>query len=149
MSRILSIKSDGGSGALEQMVLAEYCTAHFDAHVVELRKALRRKLDVLVDALHDRFAGAAEFDYPAGGIFLWVKLPDAVDTTRLAQLALQAGVAINPGAEWMTDSEAGKTRLRICFAHASEEIMREGIATLADLCRREFGVPRVDDRAHR
>jgi len=78
-----------------------------------------------------------------------VKLPDAVDTTRLAQLALQAGVAINPGAEWMTDSEAGKTRLRICFAHASEEIMREGIATLADLCRREFGVPRVDDRTHR
>jgi 2-aminoadipate transaminase len=49
----------------------------------------------------------------------------------------------------MTDSEAGKTRLRICFAHASEEIMREGIATLADLCRREFGVPRVDDRTHR
>jgi 2-aminoadipate transaminase len=149
MSRILSIKSDGGSGALEQMVLAEYCTAHFDAHVVELRKALRRKLDVLVDALHARFGDAAEFDYPAGGIFQWVKLPDAVDTTRLAQLALQAGVAINPGAEWMTDSEAGKTRLRICFAHASEEIMREGIATLADLCRREFGVPRVDDRTHR
>ena len=149
MSRILSIKSDGGSGALEQMVLAEYCAAHFDLHVVELRKALRRKLDVLVDALHAHFGDAAEFDYPAGGIFLWVKLPNAVDTTRLAQLALQAGVAINPGAEWMTDSEAAKTRLRICFAHASEELMREGIATLADLCRREFGVPRVDDRAHR
>jgi 2-aminoadipate transaminase len=149
MSRILSIKSDGGSGALEQMVLAEYCAAHFDAHVVELRKALRRKLDVLADTLRAHFGDAAEFDYPAGGIFLWVKLPDAVDTTRLAQLALQAGVAINPGAEWTTDSEAGKTRLRICFAHAPEQIMREGIATLADLCRREFGVPRIDDSAHR
>jgi len=149
MSRILSIKSDGGSGALEQMVLAEYCAAHFDAHVVELRKALRRKLDVLADTLRVHFEDAAEFDYPAGGIFLWVKLPDAVDTTRLAQLALQAGVAINPGAEWMTDSEAGKTRVRICFAHASEQIMREGIATLADLCRREFGVPRIDGSAHR
>ena len=149
MSRVLSLKSDGGSGALEQMVLAEYCAAHFEVHVVELRKALRRKLDVLADTLRAHFGDAAEFDYPAGGIFLWVKLPDAVDTTRLAQLALQAGVAINPGAEWMTDGEAGKTRLRICFAHASEQTMREGIATLADLCRREFGVPRVDDRAHR
>jgi len=149
MSRILSIKSDGGSGALEQMVLAEYCTAHFDAHVRDLRNTLRRKLDALADTLRAHFGDAIEFDYPAGGIFLWVKLPSAVDTTRLAQLALQAGVAINPGAEWMTDSEAGKTRLRICFAHASEQNMREGIATLADLCRREFGVPRVDDRAHR
>lgn len=149
MSRILSIKSDGGSGALEQMVLAEYCTAHFDAHVRDLRNTLRRKLDALADTLRAHFGDAIEFDYPAGGIFLWVKLPSAVDTTRLGQLALQAGVAINPGAEWMTDSEAGKTRLRICFAHASEQNMREGIATLADLCRREFGVPRVDDRAHR
>jgi 2-aminoadipate transaminase len=149
LSRILSIKSDGGSGALEQMVLAEYCQTHFDAHVLDLRKTLRRKLDTLTDALRGQFGHAIEFDYPAGGIFLWVKLPDAVDTTRLAQLALQAGVAINPGAEWMTDGEAGKRRLRICFAHASEQVMREGIAALADLCRREFGVPRIDDRPHR
>ena len=149
MGRILAIKNDGGSGALEQMILAEYCTAHFDAHVQVLRKTLRRKLDALVETLHAHFGTAAEFDYPAGGIFLWVKLPDAVDTSRLAQLALQAGVAINPGAEWMTDAHAGRTRLRICFAHPSEQIIREGMATLADLCHREFGVPRRDDLAHR
>ena len=149
MSRILAIKNDGGSGALEQMILAEYCAGHFDAHVQGLRKVLRGKLDALVEALRTHFGAAAEFESPAGGIFLWVKLPDAVDTTRLAQLALQAGVAINPGAEWMTDTHAGKTRLRICFAHPSEQIIREGMATLADLCCREFGVPRRDDQAHR
>jgi len=33
MSRILGIKNDGGSGALEQMILAEYCRDNFDAHV--------------------------------------------------------------------------------------------------------------------
>ena len=149
MSRILGVKSDGGSGALEQMILAEYCQEHFDAHVQVLRKTLRRKLDTLVEALRAQFGNAAEFDDPAGGIFLWVKLPHAVDTTRLAQLALQAGVAINPGAEWMTDAGAGRTRLRLCFAHPSEQIIREGIGTLADLCHREFGVPHRSDNAHR
>ena len=58
MSRILGIKSDGGSGALEQMVLAEYCREHFDAHVQALRQTLRRKLDALVEALRAQFGDA-------------------------------------------------------------------------------------------
>jgi 2-aminoadipate transaminase len=149
MSRILAIKSDGGSGAIEQMILAEYCRDHFESHVQGLRKALRRKLDVLVEALRRQFGTAAELDDPAGGIFLWVKLPDGVDTTRLAQLALQSGVAINPGAEWVTDAEEGKVRLRLCFAHPSEQVIREGVAKLAEVCHREFAVPVRGAKAHR
>src|SRR4029078_7864115 len=45
LSRMLSIKSDAGSGAVEQMMLAEYCAPHFAEHVPELTKGLRRKLD--------------------------------------------------------------------------------------------------------
>jgi 2-aminoadipate transaminase len=149
MSRILSVKSDGGSGALEQMVLAQYCQAHFQSHVQALRSTLRRKADALMDALRAQFGGEAQFDTPAGGIFLWVKLPDAVDTTRLAQAALQAGVAINPGAEWMTDQKTGKTCMRICFAHPSEQVIREGVAQLAQVCRKEFGVPSARAAQHR
>jgi 2-aminoadipate transaminase len=149
MSRILSVKSDGGSGALEQMVLAEYCERHFDAHVHALRGVLRGKLDALVGALREQFGPQAQFEYPAGGIFLWVTLPGQVDTTRLAQVALQAGIAINPGAEWMTDAEAGRRRMRVCFAHPSEQALREGIARLADICHREFGVPVRGTQAHR
>ncbi len=149
MSRILGIKSDGGSGALEQMILAEYCRDHFESHVRTLRKALRRKLDVMIEALRTQFGAAAEFDDPAGGIFLWVKLPENVDTTRLMQLALQSGVAINPGAEWMTDAAAGQTRLRLCFAHPPEQVIREGIARLAEVCHREFAVPARSAKEHR
>lgn len=144
MSRILAIKNDGGSGALEQMVLAEYCDAHFDSHVRTLRRTLRGKADALMDALRTEFGDAAGFDDPAGGIFLWVKLPEAIDTTRLAQAALGAEVAINPGAEWMTSADPGRQRLRLCFALPDERTIREGIARLAEVCRREFGVPAAD-----
>ena len=149
MSRILSIKSDGGSGALEQMIVAEYCQSHFDTHVHALRHTLRAKLDTLVDALRRQFGNEAQFDYPAGGIFLWVTLPKEVDTSRLFQIGQRAGVAINPGAEWMTDAEAGKTRLRLCFAHPSHETIRKGIAQLAEVCYREFGVPARAANPHR
>ena len=149
MSRILGIKSDGGSGALEQMILAEYCRGHFESHVETLRKTLRRKLDVMIEALRTHFGAAAAFEYPAGGIFLWVALPAGIDTTRLTQVALQSGLAINPGAEWMTDAGAGQTRLRLCFAHPPEQTIREGIATLAEVCRREFAVPALGAKEHR
>jgi 2-aminoadipate transaminase len=141
MSRMLALKTDAGSGALEQMVLAEYCAPHFATHVPKLTKGLRAKLDTLMEALNEQFGTAAEFEDPKGGIFLWVKLPDNVDTLKLYQSALAAGVAINPGPEWSTDKTWGKSRMRLCFASPSHEQIREGVAALAEVCRREFGVP--------
>ena len=141
LSRMLALKSDAGSGALEQMVLGEFCASHFADHVPRLTRGLRSKLETLMDALAEHFGTSAEFEEPKGGIFLWVKLPDAVDTQKLAQAALASGVAINPGAEWSTNKAHGNSRLRICFANPSREAIREGIATLAEVCRREFGVP--------
>jgi 2-aminoadipate transaminase len=141
LSRALALKTDGGTGALEQMVLAEFCAPQFAIHVPRLRRGLRAKLEALMAALNEQFGTAAEFDDPKGGIFLWVKLPDQVDTMKLNQAALAAGVAINPGPEWSTDAAHGKSRLRICFASPSIEEIRQGIATLAEVCHKEFGIP--------
>jgi 2-aminoadipate transaminase len=151
LSRMLALKTDAGSGALEQMVLAEYCAQHFTSHVPKLTRGLRAKLDTLMEALNEQFGTSAEFEEPKGGIFLWVKLPDNVDTLKLYQAALKVGVAINPGPEWSTDKAYAGSRLRLCFASPSHEQIRDGVAMLAEVCRREFGVPvrsaNVDARA--
>jgi 2-aminoadipate transaminase len=141
LSRMLALKTDAGSGALEQIVLAEYGAPHFSTHVPKLTRGLRAKLDTLMEALNEQFGTAAEFDDPKGGIFLWVKLPDQVDTLKLYQAALAAGVAINPGPEWCTDKAYAGSRLRLCFASPSHQQIREGVAVLAEVCRHEFGVP--------
>ncbi len=141
LSRMLALKTDAGSGALEQMVLAEYCAPHFSTHVPKLTRGLRAKLDTLMEALNEQFGTSAEFAEPKGGIFLWVKLPDHVDTLKLYQVALAVGVAINPGPEWSADKTHAGSRLRLCFASPSHDQIREGVAVLADVCRREFGVP--------
>jgi 2-aminoadipate transaminase len=141
LSRTLALKTDAGSGALEQMVLAEYCTPHFGTHVPSLRRGLRAKLDTLMEALDEQFGTTAEFEEPKGGIFLWVKLPDHVDTLKLYRAALAAGVSINPGPEWSTDKAYAGCRLRLCFASPTHQQIREGIAMLAEVCRKEFGVP--------
>ena len=141
LSRMLALKTDAGSGALEQMVLAEYCSSHFAEHVPKLTRGLSAKLDTLMEALNEQFGTAAEFEDPKGGIFLWVKLPDHVDTMKLYQAALAAGVAINPGPEWSTDKAHAGSRLRLCFASPSHAQIRDGVAVLAEVCRKQFGIP--------
>ncbi|MBS0547769.1 MAG: PLP-dependent aminotransferase family protein [Proteobacteria bacterium] len=141
IARILGLKQDAGSGALEQMILAEFCTKHFASHVPKLNKTLAAKLQTLREALAEQFGTAAEFGDPPGGIYLWIKLPDVVDTQKLAQAALAAGVSLNPGPEWSTNKAYAKSRLRLCFANPDPETIKKGVEVLAEVCRREFGVP--------
>lgn len=141
LAQILPLKTDAGTGALEQMVLAEFCKDHFASHVNRLRTRLKAKCDITIAALEENFGTAAEFTPPLGGIFIWVTLPDGVNTTRLATEAAKEGIAINPGAEWTVDGSDNTTRMRLCFGHPEEAEIREGIARLAGICHREFGVP--------
>lgn len=141
LSRIIALKLDAGTGALEQMVLAEFCNKHFHDHVPKLNKTLHAKLQTLREALAEQFGTAAEFGDPPGGIYLWIKLPEQVDTVKLAQAALAAGVSINPGPEWSSNKAYAKNRMRLCFANPDPETIRQGVAVLAEVCRKEFGVP--------
>ena len=140
MGHLLSLKTDAGSGALEQMVLAEYSASHFDDHVVDLSRALAAKSEVMCDAVRSSFGEAAEFTEPRGGIFVWVTLPVGVDTATLAGPARQRGVEFNPGAGWSVDPGYGSRRLRLCFGHPDADTIREGIAVLAEVVAAETGI---------
>ena len=141
MGRLLALKQAGGTPAIEQMIVADFFGAHFDEHVTKLKKGLRRKLEVLTEALKEHFGTAAEFRTPPGGSFLWVELPAKVDTASLYSKASAEGVAFNPGPEWCTDPEPARHSLRLCFALPPEADIREGVARLAEICHRETGIP--------
>jgi 2-aminoadipate transaminase len=141
MGHILPLKTDGGSGALEQMVLSAFVPDSFDAHVAALLPVLQAKADTLCAALDEHFGASVEYTRPVGGIYLWVTLPEGVDTDRLNRAALARGVEINPGAQWAVDGPANRHRMRICFGHPSHESLRAGIAKLAEVCFEEFDVP--------
>jgi 2-aminoadipate transaminase len=141
LSRLIPCKTDGGTGALEQMVIAEYFGRHFKPHVRELSQLLRAKLDTMVAALEAEFGTAVECWRPEGGIFLWLKLPDAVDVTTLVKPAAEAGIAFNPGPEWACDGAAAKSYMRLCFALPSHDQIRAGVAALARVCFEQTGIP--------
>ena len=141
LSRLVALKTDAGTGALEQLALADYCAPHFDDHVSRATASLKRKHDVMVEALIAEFGTAAEFAPAKGGIFLWIKLPKGVDTGKLAAAAGAEGISLNPGAEWTVDGYDNRHWMRLCFGHPTPEEIVEGVAKLARICHREFGVP--------
>ena len=139
LSRLVALKTDAGTGALEQLALADYCAPHFDDHVSRATASLKRKHDVMVEALIAEFGTAAEFAPAKGGIFLWIKLPKGVDTGKLAAAAGAEGISLNPGAAWTVDGDDHRHWMRLCFGHPTPEHGR-GRQIGAD-CHREFGVP--------
>lgn len=135
LRQMLALKTDAGTGALEQLVIAEYAAAHFDSHVEQLCAVLAAKSAVMCEAVGEHLGDAATFTAPRGGIFLWLRL-DGVDTAALVAPAAEAGIEFNPGGGWSADPSWGASRLRLCFGHPDADTIRAGVAELAEVVRR-------------
>jgi 2-aminoadipate transaminase len=141
LRHLIANKGDSGTGALDQMIVAEYFGQYFAEHVQELSAGLHDKLETMQEALEREFGTSMETWHPQGGIFLWMKLPDQVDVRKLVKPAADRGIAFNPGPEWAVDGDAAKSHLRLCFALPSKEAIREGIAAFARVCYEQTGIP--------
>ena len=131
MSRLISRKTDAGTGVMDQMIVGDYFSKHYDEHIQDMRGALKRKCNVLSAALREHFGPLVDFEEPRGGMYLWVKLPPAIDSRDLVQTALEEGIAYNPGPDWSANPDAAANYIRLCFALPSEQEIWEGIEKLA------------------
>jgi DNA-binding transcriptional MocR family regulator len=76
-------------------------------HLRGLRQQLAARRDLLVGALREHAPTAVLDGVPAGGLNLWLRLPDGTDVRRLAHDSERAGVVIAPGDEWFPAEPAG------------------------------------------
>jgi 2-aminoadipate transaminase len=135
IQQLLALKTDAGTGSLEQLALGDYCPSHFTAHVDRLVVALQIKADAMVDAVQREFLGKVHLAPPMGGIYVWLTFPEGTDTDALAPAAKAAGIEFNAGSGWSSDPQWGKRRLRLCFGAPDVDTIRSGIAELARVYR--------------
>ena len=133
LRQILSLKIDAGSGALEQMIVAEYAASHFDDHAEQLTSVLRHKAEVMADAVKENFGDAVEFMMPKGGIFMWLVFANDIDTALFSAEAARNGIEFNAGAGWSVDSDWGANKMRLCFGNPTEDVIREGVRHLSEI----------------
>ena len=135
LQQILSLKTDAGSGALEQMVVAEYASAHFDRHAERLTSVLHGKAEAMAEAIRQNFGDSVHFDMPQGGIFIWLTFADGVNTADFSLEAADSEIEFNAGAGWSVDPVWGANKMRLCFGNPSVEAIREGVQRLAEIMK--------------
>ena len=114
-----------------------FVCAYFDAgpwreYVHSLAEIYRRRRDVMLDALAEQLPREAYWTHPRGGLFIWVTLPDYIDTTDLLARALAQRVAFVPGRAAYVDGRGGSC-MRLNFSGIGEDQIREGIRRLGDV----------------
>ncbi|MGV2794739.1 aminotransferase class I/II-fold pyridoxal phosphate-dependent enzyme, partial [Clostridium perfringens] len=127
----IKMQSDYGSSAISQWLAAEWLSSGlYDEHLDRLRGALRHRRRIALDALERHFTGLADWNVPAGGFYVWLRLRRAAAPRKLFDTALKQGILINPG--HLYDREAGNC-LRLSYSYASLEELEHGIARLAGI----------------
>jgi DNA-binding transcriptional MocR family regulator len=96
------------------------------------RNIYRHKLEALVEALAVHMPAGTTWNRPAGGFYLWVTVPQGIDTHELVHEAIERGVAFVPGTAFYTNG-AGRSELRLSFCLPSVEEIRDGAAILGRL----------------
>ena len=122
------------AGTLAQACLAEVFDLVVNEHAAQLRAAYRRRRDTMLAALNAAHGNLASWTVPQGGFFLWLTLPDDVDSGAMLETAARNGVTYVPGSAFFHDGR-GANHLRLSYSSAPPERMAEGVGRLFDTIR--------------
>ncbi|UKV12958.1 PLP-dependent aminotransferase family protein [Thalassospiraceae bacterium SW-3-3] len=108
----------------------------FPGHLDTIRDAYRAKRDTMLAALDEFMPETVSYTRPEGGMFIWLTLPENIDSRQLLEQALHdAKVAFVPGQAFFCD-HTGRNTARLSFATEKADRIRDGIERLALLIRR-------------
>jgi 2-aminoadipate transaminase len=100
-----------------------------DKHVELIRKVYHERRDVMLESLEEHMPANVKWTHPQGGLFLWVTLPEQLNSTTILPMAAAEKVAYVPGDSFFPCG-GGENTLRLNFSNAKPENINEGIARL-------------------
>jgi DNA-binding transcriptional MocR family regulator len=120
---------------LTQMLVTAYLTEYdWRGHLHTMRSLYRERCDAMLGALAEELPEGVHWTTPDGGFFVWVTLPEGIDTYPLLYRAIDAGVVFIPGAAF-TPSDEPSNKLRLAFSAVAPEDIVEGVRRLAPILR--------------
>ena len=116
-----------------QLALAEYLEeGGYDRHLRQLRKTLAQSLGQLRHCVLKHFPKGTRVSRPTGGYFLWVQLPEGIDTLHVYRAALARGISVAPGAVFSADQRF-RSALRLNGGHPQDPRVPDAIKVLGQL----------------
>jgi 2-aminoadipate transaminase len=128
--------ADLHSSGFDQMLAYEVLKDGFmDEHIQVIRKVYGERRDVMLAALQRYFPAECSWTRPAGGLFLWARVPEWIDTGEMLKEAVAAKVAYVPGFAFYAEAARGSNTMRLNFSNAQPDQIEEGIRRLGVLLK--------------
>lgn len=150
MPKLLQAKqaADLHTPTFNQRIVVEVLKNGFlDRHVPTIRELYKSQCQAMLQALEHEMRGLdVTWNKPVGGMFLWVRLPEGMNSVELLPKAVDRGVAFVPGVPFYASNPDLRT-LRLSYVTASVEQIQQGIAALAQSIRESLLKSKVSSAA--
>ncbi|KJK05845.1 GntR family transcriptional regulator MpaR [Pseudomonas tussilaginis] len=118
-----------------QAAIADYLQhGGYDRHLRKLRYALEEQQSAMLAAIARHFPAQTRVSHPSGGYFLWLELPEQMDSLKLFQMALAQGISIAPGPIF-SPTQRFRNCIRLNYGSPWTEQSEKAMETLGRIVR--------------
>ena len=117
-----------------QMIVSELVETVLPTQIERVKALYGARAQTMIAQMKAHFPAGVSHTTPQGGMFLWVTLPEGLDTTAMLPGAVERKVAYVPGAPFYALG-GGHNTLRLSFSSANDEQIGRGIQALSGAIR--------------
>ncbi|MDF5756158.1 PLP-dependent aminotransferase family protein [Spongiactinospora sp. TRM90649] len=126
--------------SFSQLAVGQFlATQPWREQIKSFRELYRDRRDAMLGSLEALMPAGCTWTRPAGGFFVWMTLPEGLDSKALLPRAVAERVAFVPGTGFYADSQ-GAQHLRLSFCYPEPDRIREGVRRLAGVIEQELRV---------
>ncbi len=123
--------SGGGLNPFVSQIVGTYMAQEcLGPHIDRLNRIYTQRCAALAAEIRTRLPAAVRFEYPGGGYFIWLRLPDEVNAGKLRKAAVESGVDFFPG-ELFSSRQRLANYIRLAFCYYDEPMLAKGVQRLA------------------
>jgi DNA-binding transcriptional MocR family regulator len=123
---------------INQMIVSRYLSTHdWRGQIKKFQQTYRERRDAMLGALDQHLPAGCTWTRPDGGFYVWLTVPEGVDTKAMLPRAITARVAYASGTGFYADG-LGSRQMRLSFCYPTPERIREGVRRLANVLADEL-----------
>jgi 2-aminoadipate transaminase len=131
--------ADVCTNVLGQRIAHKYVAeGHMDQQIEKIKTVYSRKMNIMLSGMDEFMPKGLRWTKPEGGMFLWVTLPEGMDSGDLLKKALKKRVAFVSGRAFFAEPKEGLSTLRLNFTHPSDQMITEGLRRLGSVINQEL-----------
>jgi len=132
--------TDLHTSTFNQIVAYEVGHAGFiDQHVKVINDTYRERRDVMLDTLEEHMPKGVRWTHPKGGLFLWMTLPETMNSAELLKTAVTEEKVAFVSGEAFHPCGGGANTIRLNFSYCRPDVIHEGIYRLSKVIKKKLG----------